>query len=59
MVLYGGLRSELSNRPIVEMSLSVTRVVLFPFHVRGRRAIELLVSELGGKPGGVAVVTIL
>ena len=58
MVLYGGLWSELSNRPIVEMSLSVARVVLFSFPVRSRRDIELPVSELGGKPCGVAWVAI-
>ena len=58
MVLYGELRSELSNWPILEMSLFVTRVVLFLFLVRSRRDIELPVSELGGKPCGVALVAI-
>ena len=58
MVLYGGLRSELSNRPIVEMSLSVTRVALFSFPVRSRRDIELPIFELEGKPCGVAFVAI-
>ena len=56
LLIYGGLRSELSNRPIEEMSLSVTRVVLFSFPVRSRRNIET--SELGGKPCGVALVAI-
>ena len=58
MVRYGRIRSGLSDRPIVEMSLSVTRVVLFPFPVRSRRDIDFPVSELGGKPCGVALVAI-
>ena len=58
MVLYGGLRSELRNRPIVETSLSLTRVMLFPFLVRSRRAIEFSVSKFEGKPLGVASVAI-
>ena len=58
MVPCGGLWFEMSFRPILEMSLPVTRVVLFPFYARSRRDIELPVSELGGKPYGVALVTI-
>ena len=38
------LRSELSGRPITEIPLSVTRVVIFS--VKSRRDIELSVSEL-------------
>ena len=58
MVLYGDLRSELSNRPIVEMSLSMAKFVLFQFPVRSKGDIKLPVSELGGKPCGVALVAI-
>ena len=55
-MLYGGLWSELSSRPTAEMPLFVTRFVLFS--VRSGRDIELQVSELGGKPCGVALVVI-
>ena len=50
MVLFGGLRSELSSRPIADMPFSVTRVVLFS--VRSSRDIELPVSELEVDPMG-------
>ena len=54
MMLRGGLRSEMSNRPIVEMSIFVTRVTLFSFPMRSKRDNELPVFEFGGKPCGVA-----
>ena len=54
MVLYGGLQYELNDEPIVEMSLSVTRVALFPFPVRSRRDIELPIFDFVGKPHRVA-----
>ena len=53
--VYGGLRHELSNRPIVEMSPSVTGVVLFPFPGGNIRGVEISVSELGGKTLRVSI----
>ena len=50
MRLFGELRSELRNWPIVEMSLSVIRVALFPFPVRSAGENELPVSELEVNP---------
>ena len=44
---YGRIRSELGNRPIVEMSAFVTRVVLFPFPEGDVRGVEISVFELG------------
>ena len=49
---YGGIRSELGDRPIVYMSPFVTRVVLFPFLVGDVRGVEISVSELGVSPVG-------
>ena len=54
MMLIGGSRSELSNRPIDETSPSMTRVALSTFLGRSKRDNELSVSEFGGKPRGVA-----
>ena len=54
MMLIGGSRSELSNRPIDETSPSVTRVALSPFPRRSKRDNEIPVLEFGGKPRGVA-----
>ena len=50
----GGLWSGLNDRPMVEMSLSVTIITLFPLVVRSKRDNELLVSEFGGKSCEVA-----
>ena len=58
MVLYDGFRSELSNRAVVEMSLSVTKSCAISIPIRSGRGSELPVSKLGGKPCGVAWVAI-
>ena len=52
---YGGVRHELSNQPIVEMSPSVTWMVLFPFPVGNIRGVENSVSELRGKTLRVSI----
>lgn len=54
MMLCGGLRSGLSTPPIVEMSLPVTRIALFPCSVWSERDNMFPVSEFGGKPCGLA-----
>ena len=43
MMHYGKIRSGLGDRPIVERSLSVTRVVLYPFPVGDIRGVEISV----------------
>ena len=48
----GGLRSRFSDRPVNEISLSVTRITLFPLPVWSERDSELLVSELDVNPVG-------
>ena len=50
----GGLRFGLINRPMIEMSLSVMRISLFPLPIWRERDNELLVLEFGGKPRRVA-----
>ena len=54
MLCCGGLRSGLSDRPIVETSLSVTRITLFLFPVWSEGDNKFSVSKFGGKPCGVA-----
>ena len=53
----GGLRSELRKRTIVEMSASVTGAVLFLFLWEIGEVLRFSVSDVGGEPCGVALVT--
>ena len=53
MVRHGRIQSGSGDRPIVERSLFVTRVVLIPFPIGDRRVIEILVFEFGGEPYGI------
>ena len=53
MMLCGGLRSRLSDCPVVKMSLFVTRLTLFQLPVWSTRDKELTVSKFGGKPRGI------
>ena len=50
MMYCGGLRSGLSDRPMAGMSLSVTRITMFPLLVWIERDNTLPISEFGGNP---------
>ena len=58
MVRYGSIRPGLGDRPIVERSLSMTRVVLFLFPVGDVRGVEISVWSFGGEPCEIARMVI-